>query len=135
MLKKTVMTTILLGVACAVIAQTEPREDFGRDNLNNQYFLETDNLTRKGYVVYAWHQVNRSQADERNARFIREKIEFDCNFKKYRAMWTMSYTEHDGRGTLITSEAISNPEWRPAASDSITGRMLTFACVHVFRPR
>ncbi len=92
-------------------------------------------MTRKGYVVYAWQHVNRMRESEINARSVREKIEFDCNFKKYRIMWVMAYAEQDGRGAELLSEAVGNPAWRPIAPDSLSEKMLSFACVHVFRPK
>ena len=129
------IAVLMCCLAVAATAQTVPRESFGMDEQNNTYYLETDNLTRKGYVVYAWQQVNRAQPNEENARFIREKIEFDCNFKRYRTMWTMSYTEPDGRGTQLRSEVVSKPEWHSADAGSLPEKMLTFACVRVFQPR
>lgn len=119
----------------AAMAQTAQREAFGTDDQNNAYYLESDNLTRKGYVVYGWRQVNRAQPDEKNSRFIREKIEFDCNFKKYRTMWITSYSAQDARGGQLNSEAVSNPEWQPANTGTIHRDMLNFACVRVFQPR
>ena len=130
--KRVAVLMCCLPMAAALAA---PRESFGIDDQNNAYYLETDNLTRKGYVVYAWQQVIRVRPDEKNARLIREKIEFDCNFKKYRTMWTMSYAEPDDRDTQLSSEVVSNPEWRPANAGSLHEKMLRFACVRVFQPR
>ncbi len=135
MFKKSFIASFFLGFSIIVVAQTEKREAFGTDDQKSNYYLETDNMTRKGYVVYAWQQINRVQADDQGAQFTREQIEFDCNFKRYRKMWTMSYTEQDGGGRLLNSQTINNPEWRPVVPESIAGNMLKFACVHVFRPR
>ncbi len=135
MFKKSFIASFFLGFSIIVVAQTEKREAFGTDDQKSNYYLETDNMTRKGYVVYAWQQINRVQADDQGAQFTREQIEFDCNFKRYRKMWTMSYTEQDGRGRLLNSQTINNPEWQPVVPESIAGNMLKFACVHVFRPR
>ncbi len=135
MFKKSFIASFFLGFSIIVVAQTEKREAFGTDDQKSNYYLETDNMTRKGYVVYAWQQINRVQADDQGAQFTREQIEFDCNFKRYRKMWTMSYTEQDGRGRLLNSQTINNPEWQPVVPESIAGNMLQFACVHVFRPR
>lgn len=135
MFKKSLIVSLFLGFSGIVAAQAEKREAFGIDEQRNNYFLETDNLSRKGYVVYAWQQINRAQADDEGARFIREQIEFDCNFKRYRKMWTMSYAEQEGRGKLLNSQTINNPEWQPVVPESIASNMLNFACVHVFRPR
>lgn len=135
MFKKSLIVSFFLGFSIIVVAQTEKREAFGTDNQSNNYYLETDNMTRKGYVVYAWQQINRAQADDQGALFNREQIEFDCNFKRYRKMWAMSYSEQDGSGRLLNSEIINNPEWQPVVQESIAANMLKFACVHVFRPR
>ncbi len=135
MFKKSFIASFFLGFSIIVVAQTEKREAFGTDDQKSNYYLETDNMTRKGYVVYAWQQINRVQADDQGVQFTREQIEFDCNFKRYRKMWTMSYTEQDGRGRLLNSQTINNPEWQPVVPESIAGNMLKFACVHVFRPR
>ncbi len=135
MFKKSFIASFFLGFSIIVVAQIEKREAFGTDDQKSNYYLETDNMTRKGYVVYAWQQINRVQADDQGAQFTREQIEFDCNFKRYRKMWTMSYTEQDGRGRLLNSQTINNPEWQPVVPESIAGNMLKFACVHVFRPR
>jgi hypothetical protein len=133
--KKILIASFFLGFSTIVVAQPEKREAFGADDQNNYYYLETDNMARRAYVVFAWQQINRAQADDQGALFNREQIEFDCNFKRYRKMWTMSYTEQDGRGRLLNSQAINNPEWQPVVADSIAANMLKFACVHVFRPR
>ncbi len=135
MFKKSFIASFFLGFSIIVVAQTEKREAFGTDDQKSNYYLETDNMTRKGYVVYAWQQINRVQADDQGVQFTREQIEFDCNFKRYRKMWTMSYTEQDGGGRLLNSQTINNPEWQPVVPESIAGNMLKFACVHVFRPR
>lgn len=135
MFKRSVIVSLCLGFSIIVFAQTEKREAFGADDQKNNYYLETDNMTRKGYVVYAWQQINRAQADDQGARFTREQIEFDCNFKRYRKMWTMSYAEQDGKGKLLNSQTINNPEWQTVIPESMAANMLTFACVHVFRPR
>lgn len=135
MLKRAVIIAISLCLMLSASAQTAHREGFGVDDQNNDYFLETDHITRKGYVVYAWQQVNRAQENDIKARFLREQIEFDCNFKKYRIMWTTAYSEHNGQGTLLGSEAVANPVWRPSVPGSLSEKMLSFACVHVFRPK
>ena len=135
MFKKILIASFFLGFSTIVVAQTEKREAFGADDQKNNYYLETDNMARRAYVVFAWQQINRAQADDQGALFNREQIEFDCNFKRYRTMWTMSYTEQDGRGRLLNSETINNPEWQPVVADSIAANMLKFACVHVFKPR
>ena len=135
MFKKILIASFFLGFSTIVVAQTDKREAFGADDLGNYYYLETDNMARRAYVVFAWQQINRVQADDQGARFNREQIEFDCNFKRYRKMWTMSYTEQDGRGRLLKSETINHPEWQPVVADPIAANMLKFACVHVFKPR
>lgn len=135
MFKPSVIAAMFLCVPLWAAAQMANREAFGVDEHNNAYYLETDNMTRKGYVVYAWQQVNRLRGNEINALSTREKIEFDCNFKKYRIMWSMAYTEQDGQGVQLLSEAVSNPSWRPILPDSLSAKMLSFACVHVFRPK
>jgi len=135
MSKPILIVAMFLCVPLWASAQMTNREAFGADEHNNAYYLETDNMTRKGYVVYAWQQVNRMRENEINARSTREKIEFDCNFKKYRIMWTMAYAEQDGQGAQLLSEAVDNPAWRPVLPDSLSEKMLSFACVHVFRPK
>jgi len=47
----------------------------------------------------------------------------------------MAYTEQDGQGVQLLSEAVSNPSWRPILPDSLSAKILSFACVHVFRPK
>lgn len=133
--KPTVIVAIFLCLPLCTTAQMANREAFGVDEHNNAYYLETDNMTRKAYVVYAWQQVNRARENEISARSTREKIEFDCHFKKYRIMWTMAYSEQDGRGAQILSEAVDNPAWRPILPDSLSAKMLSFASVYVFRPK
>lgn len=135
MFKKSLVLSLFLGLSIIAAAETEKREAFGADDQGNRYYLETDNMTRKGYVVYAWRQINRMQADDNGAQFNREQIEFDCNFKRYRKMWTMAYSEQDGGGKMLNSETIPNPEWQHVAPESLPEKMLKFSCVHVFRPR
>jgi hypothetical protein len=135
MLKPNVIVAIFLCFPPWTSAHTANREAFGIDEHNNAYYLETENMTRKGYVVYAWQQINHMRDNEINVRSTREKIEFDCNFKKYRTMWVMAYAEKDVQGATLLSEAVSAPEWRPIVPDSLFAKMLSFACVHVFRSK
>lgn len=122
-------------VAGSAVAQTENREKLGTDEQNNVYYLEKDNMTRKGYVVYAWQQIDKERKDESGAEFVRSKIEFDCKFKQFRTMWISTLALKEGEKVMVSSSAVDAPAWRPVASDSLPGRMLDFACVHVFRQR
>ncbi len=125
----------MLLMAFVAPVQADNREPMGQDGQGNAYFLETDNMTRKGYMVYAWQQVNRVQPDDKGALHVRSQLEFDCKYKKSRTMWMTLQTELDGKGTTISSAATSDPEWLPAADGTLLGKMLEFSCLHVFRTK
>lgn len=132
--KKNIAASVLLA-AIAITAHADNREEMGKDAQGNSYYLETDNMTRKGYVVYAWQQINRAQPDDKGALYVRAQLEFDCKYLKSRTMWMTLQTEHDGKGTTISSGATSNPEWVPAEEGTLLGKMREFSCLHVFRTK
>lgn len=135
MFKKLKLIILSLLVAGAAVAETDNREKFGSDDQNSVYYLEKDTMTRKGYVVYAWQQIDKEREDENGVKFVRSQIEFDCNYKKLRTMWISTLAVKEGEKVIISSGMVNNPEWRPAVPDSMARQMLDFACVHVFRPR
>ncbi len=135
MLNKKSIAGAMLLIACAAPAQADNREDMGKDSQGNAYFIETDNMTRKGYMVHAWQQVNRVQPDDKGAMHVRSQLEFDCKYKKSRTMWMTLQTESDGKGATISSSATSNPEWVTAEDGTLLGKMLEFSCLHVFRTK
>ena len=135
MFKKIHIAIPALLMALAIPAQADNREAMGTDAQGNSVYLETDNMTRKGYVVYAWQQINRVQKDNQGALYVRAQLEFDCKYLKSRTMWMTLQTEHDGKGTTISSGATSNPEWVPAEEGTLLGKMREFSCLHVFRTK
>lgn len=135
MLKKNLVAIAWMMSVVAMPAQADTRADMGADAEGNAYYLETDNMTRKGYMVYAWQQVNRKQPDDKGALHVRSQLEFDCKYKKSRTMWLTLQTEPDGKGTTISSGATSNPEWVAAEEGTLLGKMLEFSCIHVFRTK
>ncbi len=135
MFKKIVISSALILTAVATTAHADNRVDMGVDAEGNAYYLETDNMTRKGYMVYAWQQVNRVQPDDKGALFVRSQLEFDCKYLKSRTMWLTLQTERDGAGSTISSAANSNPEWVSAEDGTLLGKMREFSCAHVFRTK
>ncbi len=135
MLNKKMITGAMLLIACAASAHADNREEMGKDSQGNAVYLETDNMTRKGYMVHAWQQVNRVQPDDKGAMHVRSQLEFDCKYKKSRTMWVTLQTEPDGKGSTISSAANSDPEWLPAEDGTLLGKMLEFSCLHVFRTK
>ena len=135
MLKKNLLASAFMMSVLTMPAYADNRVDMGVDAEGNAYYLETDNMTRKGYVVYAWQQVNRAQPDEKGALFVRSQLEFDCKYLKSRTMWMTLQTERDGQGKTISSGAIGNPEWVSAEDGTLLGKMREFSCLHVFRTK
>lgn len=139
MLNKNLVASMAILFAVVIPAhgndKGDNRAEMGTDAEGNAYFIETDTMTRKGFVVYAWQQVNRAQPDSEGALFVRSQLEFDCKYLKSRTMWKTLQTEHDGKGTTISSAAISNPEWVAAEDGSFLGKMREFSCLHVFRTK
>lgn len=135
MFKKNLVAIAWMMSVVAMPAHADTRADMGADAEGNAYYLETDNMTRKGYMVYAWQQVNRKQPDDKGALHVRSQLEFDCKYKKSRTMWQTLQTEPDGKGATISSGATSNPEWVAAEDGTLLGKMLEFSCLHVFRTK
>ncbi len=135
MSKKNLIVIASILNALAAPAHADNRVDMGVDAEGNAYYLETDNMTRKGYMVYAWQQVNRVQPDDKGALFVRSQLEFDCKYLKSRTMWLTLQTEHDGKGATISSAANGSPEWVSAEDGTLLGKMREFSCAHVFRTK
>lgn len=124
---------MLLLAACVAPAHAAGREQLGVDEQGNTVFLETGNMTRKGYVVYAWQLVNRKAPDEQGALSVRSQVEFDCRNHLMRFMWTTLHTEADEGGKVISTGAVPRPSWEPAAPGSLADAQVDFACRHVMR--
>lgn len=135
MLKKNLAASVLLMSVVAMPAHADNRADMGTDAEGNAYYLETDTMSRKGYMVHAWQQVNRKQPDDKGALHVRSQLEFDCKYKKSRTMWITLQAEPDGKGATISSAAAGNPEWVAAEDGTLLGKMLEFSCLHVFRTK
>lgn len=130
---RTASCLMLLLATCVAPAHAAGREKLGVDEQGNTVFLETGNMTRKGYVVYAWQLVNRKAADENGALSLRSQVEFDCRNRLVRFMWTTLHTEADEGGKVISSGAVPSPSWAPAPPASLIDAQLDFACRHVMR--
>ena len=114
-------------------AQAAGREQIGTDGQGNAVFLETGNMTRKGYVVYAWRLLNRVAADDNGALSVRSQVEFDCRNRLTRVMWTTLHSAVDEGGKVISTGAVSSPTWEAVPAGSLTEAQLEFACRHVMR--
>ena len=103
------------------------------DSQGNDYLLDTDGMTRKGYLVYVWQLQNLAQRNEQGALSVRTQVEFDCRFRKSRVMWVTLYPEADEGGAVISSGMESNPQWMPAQTGDVADTLIDYACRRIMR--
>lgn len=109
------------------------RPSVATDAQGNIFHLETDGMTRKGYVVYIWQLQNLAQRDADGALSIRSQVEFDCRFRQTRTMWLTLHTERDEGGQIIRSGSVMRPEWMPVQAGTTADILLDHACRHIMR--
>lgn len=120
----------LSGLLCAHAAAWSPVVS---DQQGNQYLLETEGMTRKGYLVYVWQLANLVQRNEQGALSIRSQMEFDCRFKQSRVMWLTYYAELNEAGTTLSSGAVASPQWLPAQPGDTADTLIDYACRRIMR--
>jgi hypothetical protein len=103
------------------------------DSQGNDYLLDTDGMTRKGYLVYVWQLQNLAQRNERGALSVRTQVEFDCRFRQSRVMWVSLYPELNEGGAVISSGMVANPEWVPAQPGAVEDSLIDYACRRIMR--
>jgi hypothetical protein len=103
------------------------------DTKGNHYLLDTEGMTRKGYLVYVWQLQNLAQRNEQGALSIRTQVEFDCRFRRSRVMWVTLYPEADEGGAVISSGLVSNPQWVPAQTGDVAETLIDYACRRIMR--
>lgn len=103
------------------------------DVRGNQYLLDTDRMTRKGYLVYVWQLQNLAQRNDQGALAIRSQMEFDCRFKQSRVMWLTLYSEPNEGGVTLSSAAVELPQWTPAGPGDIVDTLIDYACRRIMR--
>ncbi len=103
------------------------------DTKGNRYLLDTEGMTRKGYLVYVWQLQNLAQRNEQGALSVRTQVEFDCRFRKSRVMWVTLYPEADEGGAVISSGMESNPQWIPAQTGDVADTLIDYACRRIMR--
>lgn len=103
------------------------------DSQGNDYLLDTDGMTRKGYLVYVWQLQNLAQRNERGALSVRTQVEFDCRFRQSRVMWVSLYPDRNEGGAVISSGMVANPEWVPAQPGGVEDSLIDYACRRIMR--
>jgi hypothetical protein len=103
------------------------------DAQGNHYLLDTESMTRKGYLVYVWQLQNLAQRNVQGALSIRTQMEFDCRFRQSRVMWVTFFPEADEGGAVISSGMVSNPQWIPAQPGDVTDTLIDYACRRIMR--
>jgi hypothetical protein len=103
------------------------------DAQGNAYLLDTDGMTRKGYLVYVWQSQNLIQADSLGAQSIRSQVEFDCRFRRARTMWVMRYADVDEGGATLSSDMVPDPQWVSVQPGDVTDTLIDYACRRIMR--
>ncbi len=103
------------------------------DTKGNHYLLDTEGMTRKGYLVYVWQLQNLAKRNEQGALSVRTQVEFDCRFRQSRVMWVTLYPEADESGAVISSGMVSNPQWVPAQTGDVAETLIDYACRRIMR--
>lgn len=131
--KRYAVAVILAGMFGLMGSNASAWSPVASDADGNQYLIDAEGMTRKGYVVYVWQLANLAQRDERGAMSVRSQMEFDCRFKQSRVMWQTLHTELNEGGTTLGSAAVSNPQWIPAPPGGTSEMLIDYACRRIMR--
>jgi hypothetical protein len=128
-----VIAAIIFWFAGVISTQAAVMSPVTSDAQGNHYLLDTEGMTRKGYLVYVWQLQNLAQRNEQGALSVRTQVEFDCRFRKSRVMWVTLYPEADEGGAVISSGMESNPQWMPAQTGDVADTLIDYACRRIMR--
>ena len=128
-----VIVAIIFWFAGVISTQAAVMSPVTSDAQGNHYLLDTEGMTRKGYLVYVWQLQNLAQRNEQGALSVRTQVEFDCRFRKSRVMWVTLYPEADEGGAVISSGMESNPQWIPAQAGDVADTLIDYACRRIMR--
>jgi hypothetical protein len=128
-----VIAAIIFWFAGVISTQAAVMSPVTSDAQGNHYLLDTEGMTRKGYLVYVWQLQNLAQRNEQGALSVRTQVEFDCRFRKSRVMWVTLYPEADEGGAVISSGMESNPQWIPAQAGDVADTLIDYACRRIMR--
>jgi hypothetical protein len=128
-----VIVAIIFWFAGVISTQAAVMSPVTSDAQGNHYLLDTEGMTRKGYLVYVWQLQNLAQRNEQGALSVRTQVEFDCRFRKSRVMWVTLYPEADEGGAVISSGMESNPQWIPAQTGDVVDTLIDYACRRIMR--
>lgn len=128
-----VIVAIIFWFAGVISTQAAVMSPVTSDAQGNHYLLDTEGMTRKGYLVYVWQLQNLAQRNEQGALSVRTQVEFDCRFRKSRVMWVTLYPEADEGGAVISSGMESNPQWIPAQTGDVADTLIDYACRRIMR--
>ncbi len=128
-----VIAAIIFWFAGVISTQAAVMSPVTSDAQGNHYLLDTEGMTRKGYLVYVWQLQNLAQRNEQGALSVRTQVEFDCRFRKSRVMWVTLYPEADEGGAAISSGLESNPQWIPAQTGDVADTLIDYACRRIMR--
>jgi hypothetical protein len=131
--KRHIILFMLIGYSSLLGSQAMAWSPVTTDSLGNQYFLDTDSMTRKGYLVYVWQLQNLAQRNDQGALSVRSQMEFDCRFKQSRVMWLTLHTEPNEGGATLSSDAVALPQWSPAQPGDVVGTLIDYACRRIMR--
>jgi len=127
------IAAVIFWIAGVISAHAAVMSAVTSDAQGNNYLLDTEGMTRKGYLVYVWQLQNLAQRNEQGALSVRTQMEFDCRFRKSRVMWLTLYTEADEGGAVISSGVVPNPQWIPAQTGDVTDTLIDYACRRIMR--
>ena len=128
-----VIAAIIFWFAGVISTQAAVMSPVTSDAQGNHYLLDTEGMTRKGYLVYVWQLQNLAKKNEQGALSVRTQVEFDCRFRKSRVMWVTLYPEADEGGAVISSGMESNPQWIPAQTGDVADTLIDYACRRIMR--
>ncbi len=128
-----VIAAIIFWFAGVISTQAAVMSPVTSDAQGNHYLLDTEGMTRKGYLVYVWQLQNLAQRNERGALSVRTQVEFDCRFRQSRVMWVSLYPDLNEGGAVISSGMVANPEWVPAQPGGVEDSLIDYACRRIMR--
>lgn len=127
------IAALIFWLSGVIAAQATVMSPVTSDVQGNHYLLDTEGMTRKGYLVYVWQLQNLAKRNEQGALSVRTQMEFDCRFRKSRVMWITLYPEADEGGTVISSGMVTDPQWIPAQTGDVADTLIDYACRRIMR--
>jgi hypothetical protein len=129
---KVVLMMMLAGMSSNAMAKADPVEvgnGFGDDKV----YAYPDTKKKSGSSVAMWDLFNSSKPQDLAgySPYLSKvsQVQYDCEEKKFRTLYTNIYSEKDGKGTkILYKDTATLLNWQPVVSGTAHEALLKFAC-------